>query len=248
MIGVLTWIALLAQVAAAPATTAAPGTPSATPANAQAEGLFKEGLKAYDAREFTRAIELFETAYQLQSLPEILFDVAMAHRALGDCQSAAASFDRFIAAVSPDDPLLPRARSRRKELETCAPTRVAVDAKPATAVAAIAVPAPSPPAAQHPTLVAPMPPPAASPHAGSSLMRSACIASVGGTAALALGGTVFGLQARSVQQDVQNAVVWGPDTERADARGRTLGEVATLLFVSAGVTSLVAVTTCLLRR
>lgn len=238
MIAVLTSIALLAQVAATPATP---------PGNAQAEALFKDGLEAYDAREFTRAIELFEAAYQLEPLPEILFDVAMAHRALGDCQRAAASFDGFIAAVSPGDPLLPRARARRKELETCAPARVAVDTKPA-AVAAIAAPLPSPPDAQHPTLVALMPPPSASTRAGNSLMRSACLASVGGTAALGLGGTVFGLQARSVQQDVQNADVWGPDTERADARGRALGEVATALFVSAGITSVVAITTCLLRR
>jgi hypothetical protein len=93
-----------------------------------------------------------------------------------------------------------------------------------------------------------MTPAPASTGAGRSLMRSACIASVGGTAVLALGGALFGLQARSLQQDVQDVKMWGPDEQRADARGRTLGDVATALMLSAGVTSLAAVTTCLLSR
>ena len=85
-----------------------------------AEALFREGLKAYDAKQYARAIESFEAAHRLSPLPEILFDIAMARRALGDCPRAAEGFDAFIAAAPADDPLLARARARRAELDACA--------------------------------------------------------------------------------------------------------------------------------
>ena len=97
------------------AETAAAAAPAA-----DAEALFREGLKAYDAKQYARAIESFEAAHRLSPLPEILFDIAMARRALGDCPGAAEGFDAFIAAAPADDPLLARARARRAELEACA--------------------------------------------------------------------------------------------------------------------------------
>ena len=90
------------------------------PAAGDAEALFREGLKAYDAKQYARAIESFEAAHKLSPLPEILFDIAMARRALGDCPRAADGFDAFIAAAPADDPLLARARARRAELDACA--------------------------------------------------------------------------------------------------------------------------------
>jgi outer membrane protein assembly factor BamD (BamD/ComL family) len=89
---------------------------TAAPAAGDAETLFREGLKAYDAKQYARAIESFEAAHRLSPLPEILFDIAMARRARGDCQRAVEGFDAFIAAAPADDPLLARARARRAEL------------------------------------------------------------------------------------------------------------------------------------
>jgi tetratricopeptide (TPR) repeat protein len=107
MIGVLVSVLLLAEAAVVPAPD-------------DAESLFREGLKAYDAKQYARAIEAFEAAHKLSPLPEIQYDIAMARRAIGDCRGAADGFDAFIAAASPEDPLLARAQARRAELGSCA--------------------------------------------------------------------------------------------------------------------------------
>ena len=217
--------------------------PQATPVSAEAEALFKAGLTAFDERQYARAIASFEAAYRLQALPEILFDIALAHKATGDCQRAAGAFDHFIAVAAPESPLLPRARARRAELGSCAPASVAVVAGSTQPPAFVAARASAPPT---PVLVAPPPP--SSPRPGSAWLRNVCVASAGGAAVLALGGTIFGVQALSAQHDAQDAAVWDEAAQRADERGRTLGQAATGLFVSAGVMGVVAAATCLLRR
>src|SRR4029079_3589823 len=95
-IGALVSVLLLAEGAAVPAAD-------------DAETLFREGLEAYDAKQYARAIEAFEAAHKVSPLPEIQYDIAMARRAIGDCRGAADGFDAFIAAASPEDPLLSRA-------------------------------------------------------------------------------------------------------------------------------------------
>jgi tetratricopeptide (TPR) repeat protein len=234
MIAALISVAVLAQVAATPA----------MPANAEAETLFKQGLQAYDAREFARAIELFEAAHALEPLPEILFDIGMAHKALGDCQHAAASFDRFISAVPPADPLLPRARARRAELGACR-SEASNESSPRAPnpTPALVLTSPPPPPASAAVTITAAPPAASGPR-----LREACVASVAGAALLGAGGMVFGLKARSAEQEVENIKEWDDAAARADERGRTYGQAATWLLVSAGVTSMVAITTCLLRR
>jgi len=245
---------LIAAVLAAVCLLAATAEPPPAGPGGEAEKLFQQGLKAYDAGELARALEAFEAAHRLTPMPEILFDIGMTYRALGDCRRAAKAFDDFIHVGAPGDPLLARARDRRAELASCAASATG------DAVAASAPPtAPAAPAplALHavPAIEARAAPPAA-PHVGaqptssgrSRRWRDACAVSLGSTGVLTVAGLVFGWQARSAQQDVQNAEVWGPDTARADQRGQTLGEASVGLLLSAAATAVVAATTCFVAR
>jgi tetratricopeptide (TPR) repeat protein len=223
----------------------------AAPAVGDAEALFREGLKAYDAKDYARAIGSFEAAHKLSPLPEILFDIAMARRALGDCRRAVEGFDAFIAAAPADDPLLARARARRADLGSCA-SAAADGAGPSQVARADQLPpapslaAPKQSGALASTgpaiLLAPAPPLR---RQERSLLRSACFAAGGSTAVLGLSGLVFGLQARSAQQDVEAAATWDDPAVRADERGRTYGQVASTLLISAGVTTVIAAASCI---
>jgi hypothetical protein len=240
MIGVLVSVLLLAEAAVVPAPD-------------DAESLFREGLKAYDAKQYARAIEAFEAAHKLSPLPEIQYDIAMARRAIGDCRGAADGFDAFIAAASPEDPLLARAQARRAELGSCA-SAPAIGSVPAPSTTAEKLsPAPSLPAfpsgvsvaANAPTptiMIAPAPHRSRPEHLW---LRNTCFASAGGTAVLGLGGLVFGWQARSAQQEVEGAATWDDPIARADERGRTYGQVASTLLISAGVTTAIAAVSCI---
>jgi len=204
-------------------------------------------LKAYDAKEYARAIESFEAAHKLSRLPEILFDIAMAHRALGDCRRAAEGFEAFIAAAPTDDPLLARARARRADLGSCAAasgddgaTKTAAAEYPPVAPLAVE---PSPNAPGLPTLIASAetaPPP----QRPRLWLRNTCAGSLTGTGLLGVGALVFGWQARSAQAEAESAVIWDDAAVRADERGRTYGQIATTLLISAGVTAAIAAVSC----
>jgi hypothetical protein len=253
---------LIATILRAVCVAQAMAAPAPAGGSGEAERLFQQGLKAYDAREFARAIESFEAAYRLAPLPEILFDIGMAQRGLGDCPRAAKAFDAFIAAVPSSDPLLPRARERRAELGSCAaattttkveppaPSQAQADQpeSPDPAAPATALPGPANTQPEPPTLVAA--PAAANPDRGSksSPWRYTCVASLSSTAVLTTAGLVFGWQARVAQQEVEDATEWNDAVARADYRGRTFGEAATGVLVSAGASALLAVTSCLVAR
>jgi tetratricopeptide (TPR) repeat protein len=240
LIAALASVLYLAEAAAAAPAVAAPADAP------DAEALFRQGLKAYDAKQYARAIEAFEAAHKLSPQPEILFDVAMAHRALGNCRRAADAFDAFIAEAPADDPLLARARSRRAELGSCA---AADENAIKGSVATLDALAPSPAlqakgddaSVAASILTAPASAPAAR---GPAWAHNTCFASIGGTTVLGIGGLLFGLQARSAQQEAEAATTWTREADRADARGRVFGQVATALLIAAGVTTAIAVASC----
>jgi hypothetical protein len=215
-----------------------------------AEARFREGLQAYDDHDYVRAIDAFEAAYRASSKPEILFNIAQTYRLLGNCRRALETLDAFIASVPDGHPLLPRARSRREEIGPC-PASAASTAKPISATPALpplSLTSAAPPAPERQpagVLIQAPPPPR---HADGSMLRSTCIGAVGASAGLAGAGIAFGLWAHSVQGSVESAEVWDAAAERADAQGISLGRAATGLAIAAGVTTAIAVTTCLLSR
>jgi tetratricopeptide (TPR) repeat protein len=261
--------ALLVVGLAAGATDANPtGLPkppgSAAQSQPAAEALFHAGLKAYDAHDYSVALKLFQDAYSQSHEPEILFDIGQTFRALGNCQEAIAHFDAFIAAVPSDDPLLPRVRGRRAELLPCGPAAAIPSVGASQVPADRASPASEDrarvaPLARSPSSLQAVPPlqapreraiavearlTAVGPVHDRSALRTACIGSATGSVALALVGGVFGLEAYSTAQAVQLTTTWDQSATQADERGRTLGQIATTLFISAGAVAAVAAVTC----
>jgi hypothetical protein len=231
-----------------------------------AEARFREGLKAYDAHDYPRALTAFEAAYRLTPLPEILFDIAMTHRSAGDCARAAKSFDAFIATAAATDPLLPRAQARRRELGSCSPQATGAPTIPEPAAAAPVTPlgfsppavppepAPATPTSSRPARSEPprpSPPPSAPSPAVTLVAQprrtwphTTCAASIGGGVALGVAGAVFGVLARSAAREAEMAPDWNPEAQRADERARIFGQASTVLLVSAGVASVLALGTC----
>jgi tetratricopeptide (TPR) repeat protein len=210
----------------------------------RAEEQFHEGLKAYDAHAYARALTLFESAYAVSPLPEIQFDIAQTYRALGDCKKAVDHFDRFLSAVPSDDPLAERARSRRQELLACArgdATEARAESLPrALPVAETAVAAPEPSASIRIASVAP----SRTVGTGRQVARVGCAGGAGATLAAGLAGAILELQAQSTQQTVALTSTWDSAAQRADERGKTLAETGTVLLISAGVLALGTAAAC----
>jgi hypothetical protein len=230
----------------APQTPSGDGSAERRVDQSTAETLFHDGLKAYDAHAYPRALTFFEAAYALSPLPEIQFDIAQSYRALGACQQAVEHFDMFLSAVSADDPLAARARSRRQELLPCArPDRPAAKSEQvAEAPAPLAhhLELDAPMVSAHPVSVLSSPPQAAG--GRRAIARAGCTAGIGATLAAGLAGGIFDLQAHSTQQTVALTTTWDAAAERADERGRTLAEVGTGLLISAAILAVGTAAVC----
>jgi tetratricopeptide (TPR) repeat protein len=81
----------LAQAAPAPAPTAQN--------KEDARRAFKEGDEAFKAGEFEVALKDFMKAYDLSHLGELLFDIALCHRALSNWAEARDYYDRYLTEV-----------------------------------------------------------------------------------------------------------------------------------------------------
>jgi hypothetical protein len=239
-------VALLLILADASMAAAAPPPPPSD----EAERRFREGLKAFDGRDYRRAIEHFQQAHRLSPMPEILFDIALAYKALGDCPRASYAFDAFFAAAPADDPLRDRATAKLRELGSCdaaaasavARTESAAPVPVAPAAPALPRVAVDPPAPKLMVLAAPPPPS----DRGPWYRRPACVASGAATVALAVTGSVLGVSALTAAREVENSAVWDDHAIRADERGRILGQSSALAFVAAGIAGLVTAGTCAL--
>lgn len=69
-------------------------------ARAQAQESFREARRAFDLGKFEAALGGFEAAYALDPRPELLFNIAQAHRHLRHYEQAAFFYRRYLA-VSP---------------------------------------------------------------------------------------------------------------------------------------------------
>jgi hypothetical protein len=213
----------------------------------QAADLFRQGLDAFDARDYPLAIERFRAAHRLSPMPEILFDIALAYKVLGDCQRASEAFEAFFAAVPARDPLVPRARAKHRELGPCAndksPRAAQVGASAGSAAPPRGLEQPTSAVGAPSLLIQARP----SVHAEPFYRRPGCIAA--GTTTLLLGvtGSVFGLAAWSAARDLEGRQTWDADAVRTEERGRAYGQSATALLVASGAASLLAAGICALR-
>jgi hypothetical protein len=211
-----------------------------TPGPDAAEALFQRGVAAYDARAYPQAIESFKAAYALSKAPAILFDLAQTHRASGDCGRARETFDAFIAAAAADDPLLPRARARRQEMQLCADA-----AAPSPTTRALVVPAPS--GASQPAPVALRlhdSGPSSQSHFLGRPWGTVCVSTVTGAFTLGAIGAALGLSAASQARTVEGESMWGPEAQRADNRGRAFSDVANVTLLVAGAVAVAGAAVC----
>ena len=65
----------------------------------QANALYKEGVRQYNAGEYAGALDLFQNAFHRYPDPRILFSIATTLRQMGRSVDAANAYQRFV-----DDP------------------------------------------------------------------------------------------------------------------------------------------------
>ncbi len=83
-----------------------------------ADEYLAQGVEAYGAAEYERALQLYEQAYALEPKPQLLYAMAQTQRALGDCQAAIELYDRFLES----EPSEVAANAARTNRQRCAPS------------------------------------------------------------------------------------------------------------------------------
>jgi len=79
------------------ALTAAPALARAqSPAAAEAHRAFTRGVAALQASHYTDAVVAFQESYRLRPVPTVLYDLALAYRALGQNLEAIDAFQRYL--------------------------------------------------------------------------------------------------------------------------------------------------------
>jgi hypothetical protein len=94
----LAWTAALSGPVAQAQTAPVIGNPQA------ARSLFERGLAELDARRYPPAVLLFEESYRLNPVPVVLYNLALAHRALGHHHAAIEHFERYLTQSGGDLP------------------------------------------------------------------------------------------------------------------------------------------------
>ena len=223
----------------------AAGRAEAQNADAEAEARFKAGKQAYRLGDYDEAIAAWKEAYRLKDNPAFLFNIAQAYREKGDLPKAVLFFENYLK-ESPNAANRADVEARVAELKKLIEDQKAAAQRPpngpvdpiGTQPARPPEPVVDPvvePTATRPT---PLPEPAAPPPrtgAGRG-MRIAGIATAGTGLALTATGIVFGMKARTAQDDVETAVksgaVWTDELDDKDASGR---RAATISNVTIGV-------------
>ena len=203
----------------------------------QARQAFEMGKKAYTAGEFDKAIELWKEGYELKDDPILLYNIAQAYRQKGDAAKAIFYYRGYLR-DAPQARNRPEVEARMAELQ-----RGIEEAERA----AQPVPSPVPPPALTPEVqeVAPAPPPVESgeePRSGKG-MRVAGIVTMGVGVAAIGAATFFGLRARSLASELEDATragqPWSQDLADKESRGKTMN---TLSLVGFGVGAAAVVT------
>ncbi|MFK7987520.1 MAG: hypothetical protein AB8I08_15990 [Sandaracinaceae bacterium] len=182
-----------------------------------ARQLFLEGLEAYEAAEFERALEAFERSNEIVNSAELVFNIARSAEQIGRHQLALDSYLLFLE-VEPDvenrDWVERRVAFLRTQIEEPAP--------PTETPAPPATPDPTPPAEPTPT-----PSPVRSDPTGPvALIVTGAVVAVTGAALL-----TWGLVERAEIESLSTPTPW-PDLEDRVARSPI---ISTFGGVTAGV-------------
>jgi tetratricopeptide (TPR) repeat protein len=177
----------------------------AQPAPQTAEQHYEQSKRYYAINEFDKAIAELKEAYTLSPDPIYLFNIAQAMRKKGDCTGAVEYYQKYLRGV-PNAPNKGKVETWIKELEECAKAQPKpIDTKPADDPP---TQTPPPTGAKPKTvgMVEPLPLPPSEPRPvarKTSRLRLAGVVTAGAGGALAIGGSVLALSARSIQSDVE---------------------------------------------
>lgn len=64
---------------------------------AQAEAAYQDGAKAFGAKDFNRALKLFDHAFKLDPSPILLYNIARCHEEMGTLEPAIRNFELYLA-------------------------------------------------------------------------------------------------------------------------------------------------------
>src|SRR5207249_191197 len=70
--------------------------PKADPNESAARAAAAEAKTAYEAQDFSKALEKYSQAYSLKQAPRLLFNIAQCHRQLGHHEQAVTFFQRYL--------------------------------------------------------------------------------------------------------------------------------------------------------
>lgn len=70
---------------------------------AQAEAAYQDGAKSFGAKDFSRALKLFDHAFKLDPSPILLYNIARCHEEMGTLEPAIRNFELYLARA-PDAP------------------------------------------------------------------------------------------------------------------------------------------------
>jgi tetratricopeptide (TPR) repeat protein len=190
-----------------------------------AEAVYDEGQKLYDAKSYEAAAEKFRAAHALDPDPVYLFNMAQALRFAKKCDAAVAYYQRFLDEV-PAAPNRADVEGYLAEVRRCATPREAVEA-----------PLPPPPAR------------APSPSSGGGVRLAGIAVGVVGIAAIGVGAyyTSQVLDANAFLASCANGCAWSKRHDEALVQGER-GETRQLLAYSVGGVAVVAGAILLMRN
>jgi tetratricopeptide (TPR) repeat protein len=260
---------LLLLLATAPRALAAPAqtgqaAKSADEDTLRAKALFTQGQREFNLGHYQEALPLFEQAYKVKPIPELLYNTGQCQRLLGNLEQARRLYQNFLYAV-PDGPLSEAAEEKLREVEqalkaqadarTSPPTSLAAPQKSGVvagsldkAVQETVKPAGAPPkvttqpsASPAPSIaiVPPTPPPSRSkaPHITGWTLVGASVVAAGA-------GTIFGFSAKSSAADwtdATTAATWqsAKSSAQSDATLANVSWIAAGVLAAAGIATLV---------
>ena len=180
----------------------------------------RQASEAYEAGDYDRAIRLFERAYELRPVSNILYNIGRIHEDAGNIDEAIEYYDQFVIAPNIEQ------TSRRDALDRLKTLREVKAMRDGGGETSTEVVETSPPASA---------PPAAS---GSNTMRTVGWVFVGVGGASLITGGVFALLAQSEFDDFDSATSLA-DRRAAASAGRTNAVVADSLLIFGGVSAIV---------
>ncbi|WP_158542517.1 tetratricopeptide repeat protein [Lujinxingia litoralis] len=186
----------------------------------QVESLSARGAEHFRAGEYVQAIALFEQAYALDPVPNLLYNIGRCYEQMEDWDEAIAQYERFM--VAPDV----ESEARAHAMERVQSLREIKQMQAAEGSAA--------PDKEEPQVTEPLP----TPEPASVNRTPGVLTTVGGVALIG-GGVVMGLMASGNAESLSDTSLAYDDRVSARDNARTQALVADVLYVSgAAVTAL----------